>query len=415
MNKKGLLSVVGLYMVIVFLVALGNGMSDTILANYFKDAYEINSVQRGIIEFPREMPGFLCAIAIALLSFMGDVKASALAHFLSVIGCVILGVFTPSFGVMLIFLFLFSLGQHLFIPLQDSIAMSLADPEHVGKRLGQFNGLKSAAGFISAIIVFVGFRQGWLSFKTQIKVPFLVAAVCFLIASALLVTMAKKHNPGAQAKQKVRLIFRKEYKYYYMLTIVRGVQKQIAFVYGTWVIVDLLLKGADVTALLTIVSSFICIFFLTQLGKWMDQFGIKKMMYVDALTFIFVYVFYGVMVLGINKGVLPTVGWPVIVIYGLYIMDRLSMQIGMVNAVYLRSIALSEDEVTQTLSAGLSLDHLVSITAAFIGGFIWQYWGSHWIFFIAAFFSLGNVVIAYLVNPEKEHEAALKARAQLKK
>lgn len=402
-----------LYMAVIALVALGNGFSDSILANYFKDAYHVDAVQRGFIEFPREMPGFLCALAIAALSTLGDIRASMVAQVLCVVGLTVLGLFTPAFGVMLIFLFFYSSGIHLFMPLSDSIGMALAEPDRIGKRMGQYNAVKQAVGFVAAIVVFFGFRLGWFSFSTQIKLPFLIAAVCFALAFAALVLLDRRAGHAhPKQKRKFRLVFRREYKYYYMLTVVRGVQKQIAFVYGTWVIVDLLSKGADVTAMLAIVSSFICIFFMTALGKWMDKFGIKKMMYVDALTFISVYVLYGLVVMGINAGSLPSVGWPVLMVYVLFILDRMSMQIGMVNAIYLRSIALDEDEVTATLSTGVSLDHIVSILAATAGGFVWKYWGSQWVFFIAAFLSLINIAVAWLVKPEQERAHALEVRAQ---
>ena len=402
-----------LYMAVIALVALGNGFSDSILANYFKDAYHVDAVQRGFIEFPRELPGFLCALAIAALSALGDIRASMVAQVLCVIGLTVLGLFTPAFGVMLVFLFLYSSGIHLFMPLSDSIGMSLAEPDRIGKRMGQYNAVKQAVGFVAALLVFFGFRLGWFSFSTQIKLPFLIAAVCFALAFAALVLLNRRAGAAQPAqKRRFRLVFRREYKYYYMLTVVRGVQKQIAFVYGTWVIVDLLSKGADVTAMLAIVSSFICIFFMTALGKWMDKFGIKKMMYVDALTFISVYVLYGLVVMGINAGSLPSVGWPVLMVYVLFILDRMSMQIGMVNAIYLRSIALDEDEVTATLSTGVSLDHIVSILAATAGGFVWKYWGSQWVFFIAAFLSLINIAVAWLVKPEQERAHALEVRAQ---
>lgn len=402
-----------LYMAVIALVALGNGFSDSILANYFKDAYQVDAVQRGFIEFPRELPGFLCALAIAALSALGDIRASMVAQVLCVIGLTVLGLFTPAFGVMLIFLFFYSSGVHLFLPLSDSIGMSLAEPDRIGKRMGQYNAVKQAVGFVAAIVVFFGFRLGWFSFSTQIKLPFLIAAACFVLAFAALVLLDRRAGHAhPKQKRKFRLVFRREYKYYYMLTVVRGVQKQIAFVYGTWVIVDLLSKGADVTAMLAIVSSFICIFFMTALGKWMDKFGIKKMMYVDALTFISVYVLYGLVVMGINAGSLPSVGWPVLMVYVLFILDRMSMQIGMVNAIYLRSIALDEDEVTATLSTGVSLDHIVSILAATAGGFVWKYWGSQWVFFIAAFLSLINIAVAWLVKPEQERALALEVRAQ---
>ena len=158
-------------------------------------------------------------------------------------------------------------------------------------------------------------------------------------------------------------------------------------------------------ALLAIASNFICIFFLRELGKWMDRFGIRKMMLLDALTFIVIYVVYGFVVWGISGGALQSGAWAW-GIYILFILDRMSMQIGIVKSIYLRSIAWDDEEVTATLSTGISLDHAVSIAAAMLGGWVWAAWGSQWVFFMAAAFSLGNLYIALKVNPEKERALA---------
>ena len=122
------------------------------------------------------------------------------------------------------------------------------------------------------------------------------------------------------------------------------------------------------------------------------------MMYVDALTFIFIYTIYGFVVWGITSRVLPGSGWPVLMIYALFVMDRLSMQIGVVKAVYLKSIAITREEITATLSTGTSLDHAVSILAAQLSGFVWTIWGPQWVFFMAALFSLGNLFVAWRVQ-----------------
>jgi len=86
---------------------------------------------------------------------------------------------------------------------------------------------------------------------------------------------------------------------------------------------------------------------------------------------------------------------------------------GMVKSIYLRSIAWNHDEVTSILSMGISLDHVVSILAAFAGGYVWSQWGSHWVFFLAAVFSLGNLYVAYRVQPDQEKEVAEKMRVEL--
>jgi len=401
-----------MFMILISAVALGNGLSDSVYSNYFKEVYQVTSIQRGFIEFPRELPGLLCAIVIGLIGFLGDLRVAFIAQVLATIGVTLIGLFTPAFGIMLIFLFINSMGMHLFMPLSDAIGMSLAEPDQIGKRMGQFSSVRAIFGLIAALLVFFGFRFGYFSFDTKIKVIFLFSAFAFVCAACMAAIMVKRLKPKKEKSRRTKLVFRKQYRYYYLLTVLKGVQKQIAFVYGTWVIVDLLMKKADTTALLTISFTFISIFFLSKLGKWMDKFGIKKMMYFDALTFIIIYIIYGFMVWGIVDGILPDHGWSVWFIYLLYICDRLSMQIGMVNSIYLRSIAYDHDEVTATLSLGISLDHVVSILAAMAGGFIWATWGSQWVFFLAAAFSLGNLYVAYKVQPEKEKQIAEELRAK---
>ncbi len=402
-----------MFIILISAVALGNGLSDGVYSNYFKEVYQVTAFQRGFIEFPRELPGLLCAFVIGLIGFLGDIRMAFIAQILAAVGVTLLGLFTPTFGVMLIFLFTNSMGMHLFMPLSDSIGMSLAEPDKIGKRMGQFSSIKALFGLLAALLVFFGFRTGLFSFESKIKWIFLVAAVAFVIAIVMAALMVGKIRAKKTAPRRTRLVFRKQYRYYYLLTVLKGVQKQIAFVYGTWVIVDLLLKKADTTALLTIIVTFISIFFLSQLGRWMDRFGIKKMMYLDALTFIIIYIIYGFVVWGIVEGVLPNHGWSVWFIYLLYISDRLSMQIGMVNSIYLKSIAIDPEEVTSVLSTGISLDHFVSITAALAGGVVWANWGSQWVFFLAAAFSLGNLYVAIKVQPEKEQEQSRIIREQL--
>lgn len=395
-----------LFFLLISVVALANGLSDSIYSNYFKEVYGVTAFQRGLIEFPRELPGILCTVVIGTLGFMGDVRVAFIAQILSLVGVIMLGLLTPSFGIMLIFLFINSMGMHLFMPLQDAIGMSLAEQDRIGRRMGQYSSIKAAFSLAAALMVFFGFRTGFFTFQEPVKIVFLMSGVLFAAAAIITGIMSRRVNIEIISRNKPSLVFRKEYKYFYFLTILKGVQKQIAYVYGTWIIVDLLMKKADTIALLTISFTFVSIFFLNKLGQWMDKYGIKSMMYFDALTFIIVYLIYGVMVWGIETAYLSSQGWAVWTIYLLYIADRLSMQIGMVNSVYLRSIAVNKDEITPTLSMGVSLDHIVSIIAAMIGGYIWTKWGSHWVFFLAALFSVGNLYIASKVQPEEEAAAA---------
>ncbi|MGL4736036.1 MAG: MFS transporter [Cellulosilyticaceae bacterium] len=395
-NKK-----IALYMIILALTALALGLSDAIFSNYFKEVYDISAFQRGLIEFPRELPGVLCIVLISSLSFLGDLRMAMIAQVLSIIGILILGVITPPFAVMLIFLFINSLGMHLFFPLQDGIGMALIGEEKIGKRMGQFKGISTAFTMIASIMVFAGFRSEFFSFTTATKLPFLISGICLVIVLILFILLQQLiHNP-IKKDRKVKWIFRKKYQYYYILAIMNGVQKQIMIVYGPWVLIDLLGKRADTLAIISIVGSFIGIFFIPALGRWIDRFGIKKMLYLDALSFIVVYLLYGMLSGGFATGYLPTIGLPVALTLGLLIIDKMSMQMGIIRTVYLRSIAIAPEDITPTLSLGISMDHIVSIVCASIGGVLWSVWGPQYIFFFAAALSLVNLFVAIKVQPEK--------------
>lgn len=400
--KVGMKKEIVVYFFIIAFTALGVGLSDGIFSNYFKDAYRVTAFQRGLIEFPRELPGVLLIVIVSLLSFLGDIRVAIIAQLLSTIGMVALGILTPPFGVMLIFLFINSMGMHLFFPLQDSIGMSLIhDNKNLGKIMGQYKGVSTAFTMIASILVFIGFREGFFSFTTKIKHIFLISAIVFFIVFILFIYMQKLLKTPIREKKKIKLIFRKEYKYYYILAIMHGVQKQIMAVYGPWVLIDLLNKKADTLALLGIVGSFIGIFFIPALGKWLDKYGVKKLLYADALSFIGVYVVYGCLSAGFATGSLSMVGIPVIITFILFILDRMSMQMGMVKTVYLRSIAIKESDITPTLSLGISMDHIVSIICAYIGGVVWSNWGPQYIFFLAATLSLINLFVAKKVTVVK--------------
>lgn len=401
------------YFFILALTALGLGLSDGIFSNYFKEAYNVNAFQRGLIEFPRELPGILSTVVISLLSFIGDIRISIIAQLLSCIGLLLLGFLTPPFAVMCIFLFVNSMGMHLFFPLSDGIGMSLIKGEEVGKRMGQYKGVSTAFSMFASILVFVGFRTGIFSLTSPVKITFVIGALIFAVVFILFIYMNKIVKIPIKQDRKLKFVFRREYKYYYILAIMTGVQKQIMAVYGPWVLIDLLSKRADTIAILGIIGSFIGIFFIPALGRWLDRYGIRKMLYADALSFIVVYIAYGFLASGFSSGILSKVGIPVILTFVLIILDRMSMQMSMIKTIYLRSIAVDKSEITPTLSFGMSMDHIVSIVCAYIGGIIWTAFGPQYIFFFAAVASFVNLAVAKLavINEDEGLKPIVKVQA----
>ncbi len=387
-----------LFLIAVASVGIATGFSESLFNNYFRDVYNVDGLGRGIIELPRELPGIIVFFLISAAAFMGDISFAIIAQGLAAFGLAALGFLTPSFSVMLIFLFISSLGSHIYMPLRDSIGMSLSEPNMLGKRMGQVAGVQSAFLMISGALVFVLFRFGIFSLTSQTKWTFVVAAAFYAAALLLFVKLKKDVGQLRRKREKIKFIFRKEYKYYYLIAIIFGVQKQVMLVFGPWVLIETLRQQEYTIVLLGIIAALLGMFFMPLLGRWIDRFGVKKLLYADAFSFIFVYLCYGLLSQLFNSGTVAKAGLPLILTCALFVTDRLSSQMGIIRTIYLRSIAVDPADVTPTISLAMLMDHVVSITVGVLGGVIWITIGSQFIFYIVAALSLVNLAVAVVVK-----------------
>jgi len=384
------------YTIIVALLGISTGLSDQIYSNYFRDAYEVNAFWRGMIEVPRELPGVIGMFILSGFAFLGNIKLGIIAQILTLFGLLAMGVLSPSFGVMLIFLFINSLGHHMFIPLYDSIGMSLVKKSEAGKVLGRFNSVRVAFSLLAGALVFWGFHAGFFSFTTPIIAPFIVAGIAYVFITILLFYLLRLRS---DVKGKSKLIFRKAYLKFYGMAFLFGGRKQVMFVFGPWVLIELLDFGADYMALLMVASGIIGIFVLPRIGKLIDKLGTGKVLMIEAIGFLLIYAGYGLISFGVVNQLFTGVVILAIAI-GVNIFDRVVVHMGMVRSVYVRQIALCDEDVTPTLAVGMSLDHIVGISSALLGGWIWHTWGPWWVFIFSAVLAVGNLVISYRISKQ---------------
>ena len=373
-----------LFVLVLIFTGLANGLGSNIFSNYFNEVFHIDSVQRGFLEVPRESPGILCMVLVAGLGFLGNIWMSVVAQLLLLIGLVVLGFFSPSYGVMMIFLFIQSLGMHFFMPLSDAISMDLSEQGKVGTGFGRFKGVSTLVSMISAAMVFVGFRTGIFSFGDKVIRPFAIAAVCTAIAVVLLVMMYPVTPREKGGVKNHRLLFRRQYMPYYMVTLAYGCQKRIKIVFAPWVVIQLLGQGADTVALLTIAIYLLGTWVAPLIGRMLDRLGVHRMLWIEAAYIVFSFCLMGVLAGMLAKGTFTAGGWQTWLVFGGYILCVLFEQFSMVHSFMMRSIALDPGEVTQTLSVGLSVDHVMAITASPLMGLVWETWGVEYVFYLAA-------------------------------
>ena len=381
--------------------------TDTLMANYFKDVYDVTASQRGLIELPRELPGIVSFFVISALSFLRDFRMAIIAQFLGIVGMVVLGLVHPSFGIMMIFVFIFSLGLHMFLPLGDSIGLSLTTPNTMGRLLGRFNSMRMVSGVIAGLVGFFGFRFGLFSFDVPIAV-FLLCAGTFSVCAILLMVMRSKIGMDIESRTKIsKPVFRKEYIRYYVICGLFGGRKQIMIVFSPWVLIELLGFKADTMSLIGVIGAFIGIFFIPFVGKIIDKRGSRFTMIVEAGCFIVIYIAYGLLSKWVSENTVVLTGIGMMLVYILLISDKMSAQFYMVRSIYMKSIAVKEEDVTPTLTTGMAIDHVVAIVGAMICGVIWDRFGPEYVFVIAAILSVANLVAAYGIKKDAVIDRAM--------
>jgi hypothetical protein len=99
---------------------------------------------------------------------------------------------------------------------------------------------------LGALIVFLGFK--FLSFTFHSA--FIIAASAFLVAAFLMFLM----KPEKTQLPKTFLKFQKEYRLYYILTVLYGSRKQLFLTFGPWVLVSIFHQPTQMIAVLLAVS-----------------------------------------------------------------------------------------------------------------------------------------------------------------
>jgi predicted MFS family arabinose efflux permease len=373
-----------LFLAATFIFGFSQSIVDSTFNNFLSETFFINNLQRGLLELPRELPGLLTIVISAILFFLCSRRQAALANILCAIGILFIGLFSPSFSVMLIWLFIFSIGQHLFLPLNQSIGMELAVEGKTGKRLGQFSAVANVAMIIGSFTIFIGFKFLNLDFKMSYAVAFLG-----FIAVAVLISMMKKDEP---VSMRMKFQLRREYKLYYWLTILYGTRKQLFLTFAPWVLVTVFKQKTEVLATLLTVGGVIGIFFKPMLGKAIDKLGERLILTAEAAILVFVCLGYGF------AREIFTETTALFVVFVAYVFDQLLLSAGMARATYLQKIAVKPEDVTQTLTMGVSIDHIFSITVAVSGGFIWFKWGYQYVFLLGAIIAVVNFFSALQIK-----------------
>jgi MFS family permease len=372
---------------VIAIVGFTTNLIDSTFNNFLRETYGLTGMARSVLELPRELPGFMVAFVSALMFFLSSRKLAAFSMFLQAAGLLLIAYLAPTFNTMLVWLFVMSLGQHLFMPLSSAIGMETARPGAEGRRLGQLNGVRMGAAIAGSGLVMIGFTYLHFSFR----LTYTIAAACLAVSGVLMLTM----QPVAAHTPKMHLALHREYTLYYLLSLLFGTRKQIFITFAPWVLVTIYNKPTVLIASLYTIGGIIGVVFQPALGHLIDRFGERVMLTAEGVMLIAVCLGYG-----FSRILFGEAGFMVASVC--YVVDMLLFSFGMARATYLKKIAVDPRHVSPTLTMGTTIDHVFSIGIALASGVIWSVFGYQYVFVIGALIAAGYAVVALrIVLPGK--------------
>jgi len=400
---------VGRFLSVIILSGVSYGLYRGIQDNYLAEIIHITPFERGIVEFFREIPGLLIVLILAMMYRFSDSRVFKIGTAFMTGGIVGLLLTSSSPFLMtkvfvVLFMVLFSVGEHIVMPVKSTISMDLAKREKTGASLGMTSSitqLGQITGFILVTILF--FILSRLGFERTNVLGYRIVfggSVALMTASVLVVLALRETTLKSQRR---RFYFAKKFHKYYMLEVFYGGRKQIFLTFAPYVLI--LHYGADpsIMSLLYAVCAAFGILCSPLIGRVIDRLGYKVVMVADTLILIVVCLLYGFAHRIFPKEI------AFIVVCTNFVLDSIISIASMAANVYVQRIASNQEEITATLSTGISVNHFISIIIALMGGWIWKVTGIEVLFSLSALLGIINSIYAATIKKSEEQNSTTPA------
>ena len=389
------------FLVVMLLAGLAHGLYRGVQDNYLAEIVRINEFERGIVEFFRELPGLLLIFILATMYRFSESKVFKIGTAITLTGTLGLLLFGTGKVIVILFMVLYSLGEHIVMPVKSTISLHLAKEGKGGASLGITQAISHGGNIIGFFLVtglfFLFPKLGVdTTSVSAFKVIFFLATI--LLVGATLVVLAMRDQ--GQSVRRSRLYFHKKFGKYYGLEIFYGARKQIFLTFAPYVLILHYGANTSVISLLLAICAVFGMLLSPFIGRLIDRLGYKFVMITDTLLLMVVCFFYG-----FSHRLFPFEIAYIIVCIN-FVLDSVISMASMASSVYVQDIADDQQEIAATLTTGISVNHLISVMIALLGGYIWQRTGIEVLFTLSGLLGLANTIFASTIRTNKPKKIA---------
>lgn len=361
-------------LVAVFVMRFGEGILGSVRTNFFADTLELSASQVFWLEGIRELPGLIWVFIAALTMRLPLSRMAALWVFVLGLGYTLQSS-VQSYSALLAVAITASFGLHGYQPLHPALGMSLTTKDKAGRVMGLLASSGALAGIagMGAIALFSS-----LMHALSLRIPYIVGGVLIMLAAVLMWRLPT--DVGRTDSPPPRMLFRRRYWRYYVLTFFEGARKYALGGMGMLLLVQV--HGWQVwqVSALMLTSSILNMLLAPIMGYCVDRFGERVTMPIG---------YAGLALCCVGIAVLSN-PW---LLAGLWVAIKLLQTLGLGLSTYVGRLAPRE-EMTPTLSAGVSINHISSVMMPLISGALMPIIGFSGAFLMTAAILVASVPFA---------------------
>jgi hypothetical protein len=341
----------GYLTLLVVVATVGHQAWRTLLNNFAVDQIGISGLQMGLVQSLREVPGFLTFLVVYVLLIVKEHRLSAYSVILFGIGIIMTGLF-PSFQGLLFTTFLMSLGFHYFETTRQSLILQYFNKRQAPVVLAKWRSLSAIANIGIGVTLWLVFRL------TDLPMSLVYTVLGSLIIIIGFYSTFKDPADKDLPIQHKKIVIRKKYWLFYALNFLSGARRQIFVVFAVFMLVQKYNFTVWEISALFVINNLITWIVSPYIGKAINRFGEKKMLSVEYIFLILVFLGYALFEFKY-------------VAASLYVIDHIFFNFSIGIHTFFQKTADPKD-IAPSMAVSFSINHISAVVIPAIGGMLWM-------------------------------------------
>lgn len=371
-------TVLRLLVVAGFFMSFGLNAWSALFNNFAVDVLHQSPDRVAYIQSLREIPGLLGFVLGYIVMLIPEMRLAGLCVTLLGVGLVVTGS-SDGFGLLLLGTMMTSVGFHFFDSANASLVLTYAREEHAPKVLGALGSIGAAAAVAGNLTIVC--LAGPLGYR-----PLLYLLGGLTMAGGLLVSVLGRQ--GATEKLRRRMVFRRSYWLYYLMTFLMGSRRHIFSTFATLLLVQRYRMPVQQMAILLLVNSIVTTYSFQKIGQLIARWGERPVLTANFLLLIAVFTGYAY------------IGWlPALIL--LFVIDNVLFGTDLALRTYFQKIAVTREDISSNVSMAQTINHLSAVFVPALGGVLWRLYGHQATFMAGTVIVIVSLALTYWVRVER--------------